>query len=481
VSAPPLRFRHKLAYGVGQIAEGLKTGAFETFLLFYYNQVLGLPGTLSGAALMIALLFDAVTDPLAGSLSDASRSRYGRRHPWMVAAALPLGLATFALFSPPDGLGTGGLFAWLTVGAVAVRGSMTLYHVPHNSLGAELSEDYAERTRVVGYRVVFGIVGLGLAPALGFFVFLREGADGVGIQDAAAYSAFAATVGFLMIVTVWISAFGTWSRIPFLPRNHGEAEVFSPGRLVREVRSAFVGSSFGVLFAGVVVYFVLRGLQTALGLHLNAHFWGLSSDEMGILIFPMIGGFVVGTVFWSGLADKLEKRTIILVGTIIFTVFIALPVLLRLGGILPTTLSTAVITAILAICVGVATFGSGGSVTAFNSAMADITDEHELRTGRRQEGIYFGALAFAGKSSSGLGHGLAGLGLDLIAFPTNAEVGSVAPEVVRNLGVLYGPGLAVLAVIALVCFSRYRLTRERFDALRLELAARRSRGAAAKP
>jgi Na+/melibiose symporter-like transporter len=473
MTTPPLLRRHKLAYGVGQIAEGLKTGAFETFLLFYYNQVLGLPGTLSGAALMIALIFDAVTDPMAGSLSDATRSRHGRRHPWMVAAALPLGLATFALFSPPDGLGTWGLFAWLTAGAVAVRGSMTLYHVPHNSLGAELSEDSAERTRVVGYRVVFGMVGLMLAPALGFFVFFREGSEGGGIQNAAAYGTYAATVGVLMVATVWVSAFGTWSRIPFLPRDAGPIEAFSPGRMFREVRSAFVGSSFGVLFAGVIVYFVLRGLQNSLGLHLNAHFWGLSSDQMGILIFPTLAGFAAGTVFWSGLAGRLEKRTIILVGTATFTVFIALPVWLRLGGLLPETLSTTAITGILTASLLIATFGAGGSVTAFNSAMADITDEHEVRTGRRQEGIYFGALAFAGKSSSGLGHGLAGVGLDLIAFPTIAVVGSVAPEVIFGLGVLYGPGLAVLAVIALACFWRYRLTREQYEVNRRALDARR--------
>jgi Na+/melibiose symporter-like transporter len=472
-SAPPLGRRHKLAYGIGQIAEGLKNGAFEVFLLFYYNQVLGLPGTLAGAALMIALIFDAVTDPLAGSLSDSTRSRWGRRHPWMVAAALPLGLSTFALFSPPEGLDTGALFAWLTGGAIAVRASMTLYHVPHNSLGAELSEDYVERTRVVGYRVVFGVLGLGLAPALGFFVFLREGPEGAGIRDQSAYIAYAATLGVLMVVTVWISAFGTWSRIPYLPRDATRSEAFSFGRMARELRSALVGSSFGVLFAGVIVYFVLRGLQSSLGLHLNAHFWGLTSQQMGILVFPMIVGFAVGTVFWAGLAAKLEKRTIILAGTTIFTIFVALPVFMRLLGILPETITPAAATAIIAASLLVATFGSGGSVTAFNSAMADITDEHELRTGRRQEGVYFGALAFAGKSSSGIGHGLAGVGLDLISFPANAEVGSVAPEVVRNLGVLYGPGLLVLAVISLACFARYRLTRARFDALRRELEERR--------
>ena len=76
-------------YGLGQLPEGVKTAAFGFFLLFYYNQVLGLPGTLAGAALFVALLFDAISDPLVGTLSDFTRSRWGRRHPYLYASALP--------------------------------------------------------------------------------------------------------------------------------------------------------------------------------------------------------------------------------------------------------------------------------------------------------------------------------------------------------------------------------------------------------
>ena len=72
----------KFAFGIGQYAEGLKNTAFSLFILFYYNQVLGLSGTLAGAALFIALLFDAITDPLAGSLSDNFKSRLGSRICW---------------------------------------------------------------------------------------------------------------------------------------------------------------------------------------------------------------------------------------------------------------------------------------------------------------------------------------------------------------------------------------------------------------
>ena len=141
-------FSSKFAFGIGQFAEGLKNTGFGLFILFYYNQVLGLSGTLAGAALFIALMFDAITDPLAGSLSDNFRSKFGRRHPFMYASAVPLALAFYGLFSPLAGLSEWGLFAWLTLFAVLTRGAMTLYHVPHLALGAEMTENYQERTRI---------------------------------------------------------------------------------------------------------------------------------------------------------------------------------------------------------------------------------------------------------------------------------------------------------------------------------------------
>ena len=110
---PPLGLGTKFTYGFGQAAEGLKNGAFGVFLFFYYNQVLALSGTLAGLAVGIALVFDAVTDPMAGSISDNWRSKLGRRHPFMFLAAAPLAIAFFLLFNPPAELGQIGLFIWL--------------------------------------------------------------------------------------------------------------------------------------------------------------------------------------------------------------------------------------------------------------------------------------------------------------------------------------------------------------------------------
>jgi Na+/melibiose symporter-like transporter len=99
--APPLTRSTRLWYASGQLAEGIKNESFATFLLFYYNQVLGLSGSLAGLAILIALVFDALTDPLVGVVSDRTRSRLGRRHPYLFAGALPLGISFIAVFTPP--------------------------------------------------------------------------------------------------------------------------------------------------------------------------------------------------------------------------------------------------------------------------------------------------------------------------------------------------------------------------------------------
>ena len=151
----------KAAFGVGQTAEGIKNIAFSMFVVLYYNQVLGLDAGLSSAAAAVALAFDAITDPVAGALSDTTRSRWGRRHPFMVAAAIPLALTFFLLFMPPAGLSSWALFSWLLVSAVLVRGAMTFYYVPHMALGAELSSDYVDRASLFTYST-FLVLGVGM-------------------------------------------------------------------------------------------------------------------------------------------------------------------------------------------------------------------------------------------------------------------------------------------------------------------------------
>ena len=164
----PLTFKVKFYQGLGSIPDTVKNWVINTLVLFYYSQLLGLDAFQVSAILAVAMVFDAVTDPIVGAFSDNLQSRWGRRHPLMLVASLPLGLGIYLTFSPPADLSELGLMAWLLVCMVLTRGMMTLYFVPWAAIASELSDDYHERTSVMAYRYA---VGWAVAVAFPLFVY----------------------------------------------------------------------------------------------------------------------------------------------------------------------------------------------------------------------------------------------------------------------------------------------------------------------
>ena len=155
-SALPLRV--KLAYGLGSAAYGIKDNGFAYFLLLFYGTVVGLEPALAGTALLIALLVDAISDPVVGYWSDNTRSRWGRRHPFMYASALPVALCYFLLWQPPE-LSNQGLFFYLLGFAILIRTLITFFETPSSALMPEMTQDYDERTTVQAWRHFFGWAG----------------------------------------------------------------------------------------------------------------------------------------------------------------------------------------------------------------------------------------------------------------------------------------------------------------------------------
>lgn len=458
---------------MGQVAEGIKNTGFTTFLLFYYNSVLGLSGTYAGTALLIALFFDAITDPVVGSISDTFKHRLGRRHPFMYASAIPLAVTYGLIFSPPEGLGQMGLFLWLTGFAILVRASMTLYHVPHMALGAELTSDYRERTVVVAYRSAFGALGVGLVLGLGWTFFFPDVDGQLGRFDPKAYRSFGWVFGAMMLVSIVVSAWGTRSVIPSLPKPPADAEPFHPRRLVREFKEALENRSFRALVVGLILFFATRGVQDALNVHMGTYFWNLKATEIQLLQLAALPAFIFGLPFWVVMTRYIDKGSSFLVGIALLTIFTMICPLLQIIGWYPPQESSAYM-GILIGCSTIAVFGATAGAVNAGSMIADITDEHELRTGRRQEGIFFAALAFAVKATVGIGQFVAGVSIDVIGLSAGAAPGSVSPETVRALGIVYGPGTAILGLAALVVLRGYRLDRKRHAEIVVELEARRA-------
>ena len=474
-------FSSKFAFGIGQFAEGTKNAAFSIFILFYYNQVLGLPGTLAGAALFIAMTFDAVTDPLAGSLSDNHQSRLGRRHPFMYASALPLGLAFIGLFWPPGALGDWGLFVWLTVFAILTRAAMTLYHVPHLALGAEMTDNFSERTKVVAYRQFFAATGIAGTWIIGLTWFFTE--DKGGPLAAENYPPFAITLAVLMTVTIWYSAYGTQKEVPFLLTPPARPESNPMVRLFRDLREALRNRSFLWLFSGVLIIYAMVGVNEVLNLYMFQYFWDLVPREMLQLQLVGIFGLLIGAFLTAPLVQRTDKRFGVLLGAFVWAVCQVVPVVLRLMDALPAN-GTDELVWILTGFRFVQGLIMQQALVAFGSMMADVADEHELTTGARQEGVFFGAISFSGKATSGLGNLIGGIGLDVISWPRGVDIQSsadVPAETLVNLGILYGPGVAGLSVIAVWCFAHYKLNRARHAEILAVLEARRREQESVEP
>ena len=246
------------------------------------------------------------------------------------------------------------------------------------------------------------------------------------------------------------------------------------GRVLRELRGALRNRSFRAIFVGLVVFFVMRGVQTALNLHMGTYFWRITSDEILAVTLAVLVGFVVGLPVWALTSRRLDKKPTFLIGVSGFSGCVLVPPVLEIQGWFFAHTSPWFLGTLIGASLLGAFFGAAGLVTA-GSMLADIADEHELTTGRRQEGIFFGANAFAAKSASGIGHQVAGLGLDAIRFPTQLAPGVMPdPEVVRGLGILAGPGVGVLALVALAVLAGYRLDRHRHAEIALALDRRRA-------
>ncbi|MBV9046421.1 MAG: MFS transporter, partial [Alphaproteobacteria bacterium] len=158
----------KLAYGFGAVAFGVKDNGFSYFLLLFYSQVIGVDARLVGLALSISLFVDAFADPIIGYWSDNLRSRFGRRHPFMYASAVPIAALYFLLWDPPSGWSQQALFWYLVALAVLIRVLVSAYEIPSTSMAPELTTHYDERSTLLSYRSYFGWTG---GNAMSVFMF----------------------------------------------------------------------------------------------------------------------------------------------------------------------------------------------------------------------------------------------------------------------------------------------------------------------
>ena len=448
----------KLSYGVGQLSDGVKQSAFTTFLFFYYNQVLGLSGSLAGMAALLALLADAITDPMIGQLSDRFQSRWGRRHPFMLAGAIPFGIAIVVLFTPPDGLDQIQLFAWMLAGAIAVRLTLTLFFVPHLSLGAELVRDYHGRTSLIGYRVFFTYVGILLTSVIGFAVFFPPTeAFTNGMLNKASYPKFGIFCAVLGSVSMLLCVFGTRHAIPeptaTLPRTDTRSAWLAFVDMFRTLKL----HSFRILFFAGILFATFVGLIQTLLVYVATYVFEFKSAQLAGLAGSLVVGIIFASFVAQYLSRRFDKKQALGWCAIVGSIFAFSPQILYFGGLLEH-LSVSVKFALVFSVNGISQIFFIAYVILIDSMLSDVIDEHELASHQREEGLFFAARAFATKASYGLGSFFAGVGLDIIQFPKAATLETVSSDAIFKLAILSGPVMFILFATTVLVTSRYSLS-----------------------
>jgi glycoside/pentoside/hexuronide:cation symporter, GPH family len=472
-SAERLKMRTKLGFGVGSVAEGAIYIAFNTWNFLFYNQVLGLSGTLAGLAVTISLLLDGVSEPIVGSLSDRWRSKLGRRHPFLFAAPIPLALSFYLLYTPPAGLSDISLFLWFTLFATIHRQAMTLYQIPHLALGAELSTDYKERSVVMSYATLFTVVG-GAGTYFYGWTWFAKIQGGSGVREG--YAGMAAGVALVSALVIFLSALLTRDQIPRLIQPSAASPRFGLRELFAEIGDCLKNRNYRMLLLGLLCMSATLGTRETVQSYASLFFWELPESKIRIFGLASPPAFILAFFLTVRFHHRYDKRNTMLGAVVLLILASALPVLLRIAGVLPAN-GSAQLVSVLMLFVFLFYLATAILTISVLSALADVADEHELLTGRRQEGIFYAARTFFAKLSSGLGHIVAGAAIDLIAFPTGAKPGQVAEDIVLKLGLLDGPIAAVPSLLAIVFYGAYRIDRKRHAEIQRELAERRGMNA----
>lgn len=471
----PLPFSTKLYQGLGAVPDTVKNWTFNSFVLLYYNQVLGVDPTLVAIALAVAIVFDAVTDPLVGSLSDNLTSRWGRRHPLMLIGGVPLGFAFYGVFAPPAGFDESGLFLWLMIFVVLTRGLMTLYLVPWSAIAAELSDDYDERTSVMTFRFAVGwIIGVAFPLFVLTYVMPSTTEYPVGQLNPESYRPMALYAGILLTGGALTTTLLTRREIPYLRQHASAPPRFRFVRAAAELWRALRNPQFALVFVIVLLISAVAGTTTNIGIYMLTYFWGLTTEDLRWFSLASIGALVAFPLV-AATQRRWEKRDVMLVCSVVSLIDGVVLVSLRFLDVLPDNGNPL----LLVILVGATTFGASiaviqGIIGA--SVIADVMDDHELRTHYRQEAMFNAALSFSSKAVSGIGIVLSGIILDLIDLPTGVDPAKVPSDAIRRLGLIVGMCLPLLYFVPIGLLTRYKITRQAHAEIRRALDERRARG-----
>lgn len=452
----PLPQKLKLIHGFGAVAFGVKDSGFSFFLLLYYSQVLGMDAGLVGLILLVALLIDAVVDPILGYLSDRTYTRWGRRLPWLYIAPIPLAFAWIMMWSPPGGEAPSA--AGLLGIAVVVRVLLSACEVPSVSLVPEITSDYDERTTLFRYRYLSGWMGGILMMILAYTVFM-PGADGLLQKDG--YLAFGTFGAILMAISVLGSAIGQHKIVAHLPAK--KPAPFSLRAAFSEIIEAFSEKAFLIFAAGGLAAYISQGMTFSISNYLNVFVWEF--DQAALTAYPLVLAVSVVMMFFivGPMHRRFGKPYSAAMSAIISLTILIVPFALLLLGLWPEvgTLQSTVL--LYSFIIFANLFGVVVMISA-SSMIAEIVEAFEERTGRRAEGSFYSGNWLVQKCATGFGIFITGQIVAFSQMPANAQPGQVPDSVLTTMIVAYCGAIIVLGLVTAFWLVRFPIDRAQHEA-----------------
>jgi Na+/melibiose symporter-like transporter len=462
-----IQVKEKVFYASGAVANGVKTDAFTFFLLFFYSNVIGLSPGLASLAIFIALMVDAFTDPLMGVISDRTRHKFGRRHPYFLLGMIPMGLSYFMLFSIQTSweLSQQYLFVWMLTFTMLTRLGMTIFEVPHRSLGSEMSRSYTERTSIFATRELFGWMGGLFNAFLAYTIFFKDTPDYMpGTKNPEPWIYYGMTGATIMCISVLVTYFGT---LKYRETYEVEIAAFNLRLILNQIFIALKNKSFLIFFFGYLFIAVSWGMGSSLQIYMNTYFWEFKSimlaSYLGIYVLSTISAFLLV----PALVKVIEKRTILLLAIMFAALIPPIPIFLFINGFLPASGTWDLFYATIPfVYIGNTCLSSSAIIR--ESMLGDISDEVQLDSKIGQQGLMFASSSLIGKLNTGLGILMAGIALEFISFPQGTDV-TPSAENIFNLAMVQGPLVAILMFIPFGIFSIYGIDRYRHQEILAKL------------
>ncbi len=460
----------KTAYGIGNISYSLPYQIMASFFIFYATAILKLPASWAATAMAVSAVWDAVTDPLMGFISDNSYTKnWGRRHPFLLFGALVIAFATYFLWSIDPAAGEISKFVQVVLWLLVLRTALTVFVAPYNALGAELSNDYDERSSVQGYRATFYIIGMIIALVGTMVVFFHATPQyDRGQLNPAAYPKMAWVYSIFVLLTMIAAFWGTRKFIPGLPQRSAvmESEKISVRRIYTDFLNALKNHDF--LMVALLIFIIEVGFQLgiAIGVHVNTYAYHLSGPQMGILGLVILGFSILSQPFWIWFTKKYDKKWAVIVGMVIgLTGFVGAPWTHIWWPLFPLNTDTIILS--LGAFNVLAGIGNGAFMSIPYSMVADTVDAEEVYSGKRDEGLYFGIYTFAYKLGTSISVLLSGFVLTWSGF--NPQLSEQIPSTVFYMALIPTWFLVALAPFALWTVLRYRLSRGRYQEIQVQL------------